>query len=264
MIEITDLRKTFSGQDGKAVAALDGLCLNIRKGELMLLMGPNGSGKTTLLRILDGQLLPDAGRIVWGNSAASLPYSRLKVSVAHVPQDPSALAFPEMTLAEHLLWEELNRRMPRFWRRGITARRLEKYRMLLESYGVPALAEALPRPLNTLSAGWRQIFLVLVSAMRSELSRDRDAFLDLLLLDEPTSALDADNSRLCLELIKRLHGEGRTIVLATHDPEIALFLRARICILRSGRLAADIPATELREDTLSRIRAVIAGLEGSP
>jgi ABC-type multidrug transport system ATPase subunit len=262
MIRIEHISKTFEAADGRTVTALDDVSLAIGPGSLVVLMGPNGSGKTTLFRVLDGQLTPDSGTVVWDTRGRPVSTSNGVRPVRHVPQEPLELAFPNMTLAEHLLFVELASRRPRFWKRGVTGHRLDRYSAILEEYGVRNLAQAVTDPLKSQSVGWQQIFIVLLSALAGNHGQPGDADKDLLLLDEPTSSLDEENAGLCLDLVRRLHREGRTIILATHDAEIALQLAERICVFRKGRLVADITGNDLARTTSSSLAAIVAGAEG--
>ena len=266
MIRIEHLRKTFWTADGRTVTALDDFSLAVEPGSLVVLMGPNGSGKTTLFRSLDGQLTPDSGLVIWDNTGRSVSALPDTVrSVRHVPQEPLELAFPDMTLAEHLLSVEVASHRPRFWKRGITKDRLDRYRAILEDYGVPNLAQAVEDPLKSQSVGWQQIFIVLLSALAGDLSDSphREAGADLLLLDEPTSSLDEENAGLCLDLLRRLHREGRTIMLATHDVDLAMKMADRICVLRQGRLVADILRRDLNTMTADSLASIVAGAGNS-
>jgi ABC-type multidrug transport system ATPase subunit len=110
--------------------------------------------------------------------------------------------------------------------------------------------------------GWQQVFIVLLAALARNLAAIDGKGIDLLLLDEPTSSLDEENARLCLELLRRLHREGRTIILATHDAETAFQMADRVCVLRRGRLVADISRQDLSAKKPSWLRQVVAGIEG--
>lgn len=254
MVTVQGLTKEFVREIGQSVRALDSLNLNIPRGELVVLMGPNGSGKSTLFRILDGQLQPDAGRIVWNGmdpKGQTQPMSeeRSPHRVSHVPQDPRSLAFPEMALEEHLLMAELAGERARFWKRGITKARRERYRQLFERYEVRPLTEALSAPFRTLSGGWQQIFIILLAALGLTLTEKQDHVAGLLLLDEPTSALDEENARRCLDLIRTLHQDGLTILLATHDADLASALGDRLVMMRNGRVVG-----ELRGEEITKVR----------
>lgn len=246
-LEIRKLSKTFASDDGRVVRALDDLSFDTESGELIVLFGPNGSGKSTLFRVLSGQISADSGNVVFnGHPLTRRRSNRSGGSIAHVPQEPKTLAFPEMTLEEHLLWAEMSGRSSRFWARGITQLRSVRYRRLLEQYRLDPLIAALAHPLRSLSVGWQQIFVIFKTAVGGNLAERDGRAPDLLLLDEPTSALDAENARLCLDLVKTLHHEGRTVLIATHDAELAIEMAERLCVLRKGRLAANLSGAEIK------------------
>lgn len=232
--------KDFNTEDGRAVRALDDFSLEVKRGELILMMGPNGSGKSTTFRLLDGEESPTKGRIAWDGSVNG---RNGKAIVAHVPQDPRSLSFPEMSLEEHLLMAELSSGFARFWSRGVTGSRRQRYRELLEKFDVQPLADALSRPLRTLSGGWQQIFVMLCAALGPSL-RDGGQAPDITLLDEPSSSLDVANSQICLDLIRRLHADGHTIIMATHNADL-IEMAERLVVMRMGRLAADLSREEV-------------------
>jgi ABC-type multidrug transport system ATPase subunit len=255
MLEIKGITKLFSSNDGRSVCALDNFSIEIKRGSLVVLMGPNGSGKTTLFRILDGQLIPEGGSVSWDGTSLSACHSSLRV--AHVPQEPRALAFPEMTLEEHLVLVEMAGRTARFWVRGITSSRRRQYRGLLESFGLDHLAGNLSSPLKTLSVGWQQIFTLVMAAAGQSLNGHRNGDC-LLLLDEPTSALDIENAKICLDMVRRLQREGHTILFTTHEPTLALEMAERLCLIKQGRLVTDLAANEVKQLGLKDLWGLLA------
>lgn len=258
---VRNLVKVFTEDGGLSVRALDGLTVDVPGGSLTVIMGPNGSGKSTLFRILGGQLSPDTGEVLINNTPLYSGRQRAaEQRIAHVPQEPKTLAFPEMTLEEHLLWSERAGRSARFWARGVTATRRAKYRSLLEQYQLDTLAAALQRPLKTLSVGWQQIFIVFMAANGRNLTGDYVNTPEILLLDEPTSALDVENAKLCLDLVRALHHEGRTVIIATHDGETAVKMAERLCVLRKGRIAADISRGEISHLGIAGVLSLASGI----
>jgi ABC-type multidrug transport system ATPase subunit len=236
MVSLENVTKDFETETGRVVRALDGFSLQVDQGELVIMMGPNGSGKSTVLRLLNGEASPTTGQIVWNqdrNGANGTP------RVVHVPQDLRSLSFPQMSLEEHLLMSELSYRWARFWSRGVTRTRRLKYRELLERYDLVPLVDALDSPLGTLSGGWQQIFITLCTALGPALNPGGKRP-DLTLLDEPTSALDTTNARICINLIRRLSADGHTVVIATHQPQLVSGLGARLIVMNSGRVSADV------------------------
>ncbi len=200
------------------VLALEGLTFEVHKGELLALLGPNGAGKTTTLRLLLGLISPTSGRI-WIAGELMTPEShRLRRQIGYLPETPG------------------------FWERLPAWKNLEIYARL---YGVPAararamalleqfgLADRARDPVATFSKGMRQ---------RLALARALIHDPPILLLDEPTAGLDPEAALEVRELLRSLKGQGRTILLSTHDLEEAERLGDRVAILRTRLLALDTP-----------------------
>ncbi|MCS6962432.1 MAG: ABC transporter ATP-binding protein [Thermoflexus sp.] len=213
MIRTENLTKRYDG-----TLALEGLTLEVHKGELLVLLGPNGAGKTTTLRLLLGLISPTSGR-VWIAEEPMTPESHaLRRQIGYLPETPG------------------------FWERLPAWKNLEIYARL---YGVPAprframelleqfgLADRAPDPVATFSKGMRQ---------RLALARALIHDPPILLLDEPTAGLDPEAALDVRELLRTLKGHGRTILLCTHDLEEAERLGDRVAILRTHLLALDTP-----------------------
>lgn len=261
MLQIQNLSKTFDSDNGRCIRALNSFNLEVSNGELVAIMGENGSGKTTCLRILSGQIKQDDGQVLLNGKSINFDNGDYNNIIAHVPQDPQTLAFPNMTLEEHFLLAEMSGKTSRFWRRGITRSRREIYRQLIDQYHLDPLCNALSRPLRTLSGGWQQIFIVVLAAAKQSLAGDSKGSGQLLLLDEPTSALDLENTRICLDLVNTLHKEGRTVILATHNTALALNISQRVCIIKEGQLIADLSAKECQEMKIEGVNRILSGVD---
>jgi energy-coupling factor transporter ATP-binding protein EcfA2 len=204
-------------------AAIDGhpvlqrIDLELAQGEIVALLGRNGSGKTTLLRTLAGLLAAAGGTIERAQATR----------VAYVPQDPNSLLFAS-TVAEELTatLRLLDRRDPaavELW-----LRRLH-------------LVDARDRHPRSLSGGERQRVAIAAVAVGGA---------EVLLLDEPTRGMDA-MSRAALEAAIRAHAEqGGTVVLATHDVELAARSASRAIVIGDGDIVADGPAREVLSGSL--------------
>jgi ABC-type cobalamin/Fe3+-siderophores transport system ATPase subunit len=202
---------------------LSQLSLEVREGELVALLGPNGSGKTTLLRCLGGLLRPSSGEVLL-DGAPLLSRSRPEIAcrLAYLPQNTwtefDVSVFDAVALG----------RFPHLgaWR-ALTRRDSEAIHGAMAQVGIEALAR---RTLPTLSAGERQrVFIARALAQGSP----------LLLLDEPTSSLDIGHQIELVEILGRLHAEGKTIVAALHDLNLALEFFPRAILLDRGRKTAD-------------------------
>jgi iron(III) transport system ATP-binding protein len=192
-------------------AALKGVSLAIRQGELVCFLGPSGCGKTTLLRILAGLEVQSAGTILLaGRDISRLPPMQRDYGIVF----QSYALFPNLSVAENVAYGLVNRRTPR-------DKREARVRELLELVGMPDSAPKYP---SQLSGGQQQ---------RVAIARALATSPSLLLLDEPLSALDARVRVRLREEIRGLQQRlGITTILVTHDQEEAL--RRRRCRWRSA------------------------------
>ncbi len=220
------------------IRAVDGLDLAIDGAELVCLIGPNGCGKSTLLRLCAGLLAPLAGRVeLEGQSAAALAPRQRARRVALVPQYLPAL--PELRVAEFVLsgrYAHLAR-----WNR-VGARDAALVREALEACDAAEFAQ---RGLGELSGGQRQRVLIARALVQEA---------PLFLIDEPTSALDPEHQIRVFELLELSRSRGSTVVVATHDLNLAGQFATRLVLMQSGRIVADgAPAVVLRPEVLTPV-----------
>jgi putative spermidine/putrescine transport system ATP-binding protein len=197
------------------VAAVDGVELEVRRGEFFSLLGPSGSGKTTMLRLIAGFELPDEGRIELGGRDVTKmpPFDR---DVNTVFQDYAL--FPHMTVAQNVASGLKIRKVPRRERGERVGEALEMVR--LAGYG--------DRKPSQLSGGQRQR----VALARAIVNRPQ-----VLLLDEPLGALDLKLRQEMEIELKRIQGEvGITFIYVTHDQEEALTMSDRLAVFNRGRI----------------------------
>ena len=209
-IRIVGVRKRYG-----EVAAVDGVDLDVARGEFFTMLGPSGSGKTTTLRMIAGFERPDEGRIELGGTDVSRrpPFDR---PVNTVFQDYAL--FPHMTVQQNVEYGLRVRKVAKSERRAKAGEALARVR--LEGYGA--------RKPGQLSGGQRQR----VALARAIVNTPR-----ALLLDEPLGALDLKlRQELQIEL-KQLQQElGMTFVYVTHDQEEALTMSDRIAVFNNGRI----------------------------
>jgi putative ABC transport system ATP-binding protein len=212
------LRKTFEA-DTAPVRALRGIDLRIDQGEFVALMGPSGCGKSTLLNLIAGLDVPSAGEVIVGglslNGKRDSELARLRRShIGFVFQFHNLLAGltarEQVALAAALAGAS----------HGDADLRA---RDLLDLLGLRDRASVLP---GVLSGGERQRLAIARALANRPV---------LLLADEPTGALDSDAGQEILEIFRRLHRDGQTILLVTHDERVAAGAD-RILQLRDGRL----------------------------
>ncbi len=213
-----DLRMTYPGP--RPVHALKGVSLDIRQGEMLLVMGPSGSGKSTLLSIIGGLLTPTAGSVI--ASGTEITHLRRKDSARFRLQNfgyvfQSFNLFSSMTGAENV---ELA-----FDIRGVRGRQARSAaRELLSQFG---LNEQADRAARDLSGGEKQ---------RVAIARALAGNPAAVLADEPTSQLDAENGAIVANILSELaHKRGTTIIIAAHDDRIRS-AADRVVQLDDGRL----------------------------
>lgn len=210
LVRLSGVRKSFGG-----VVALDGVDLEVRRGEFFSLLGPSGCGKTTLLRLLAGFDTPDAGRIeIAGRDMAGVPpYDRPVNTVFQ-----NYALFPHMTVEANVAFGLRMKGLPQ-------AEVRRKVAWALELVDLLGLERRYPREL---SGGQRQ---------RVALARALVLEPEVLLLDEPLSALDLKlRQELRVELMQLQRRLGKTFIFVTHDQEEALVMSDRIAVMRAGRI----------------------------
>ncbi len=221
LLRCTDLVKTYLL--GKLqLDVLHGLNLHVDKGEYVAIMGPSGSGKSTLMNILGCLDTPTSGSyILDGEPVAGMADSEL----ADIRNRKIGFVFQTFNLLPRQS-AQANVELPLIYAGIPAARRHELSLKVLEEVGLAKRAHHKP---NELSGGERQR----VAVARALINRP-----SLLLADEPTGNLDTKTGIEIMELFERLHDEGNTIVLVTHEDEIGARAR-RIVRLRDGRIESD-------------------------
>ncbi len=243
MIATKGLTKAYDGK-----VAVEALTMEIRSGEIFGLLGPNGAGKTTTVRMLAALVAPTGGEAVIGGYRLGEQDAAIRRIVGIVTEAPGL--YERLSARENL---EVYARLY-----GVTdvARQVKKYLRLLD------LWDRQDEPVGTFSKGMKQK-LALARALVHEPK--------VLLLDEPTSGLDPQMTRVVREFIADLRGQGRTILLCTHNLDEAERLCDRILVLKTRPIALDTPEAlrrrlfgrrvivtlaEVTERILERVRAL--------
>jgi putative ABC transport system ATP-binding protein len=224
-LTVTGLRKTFEAENAP-VRALRGVDLTVERGEFIAVMGPSGCGKSTLLNLVAGLDVPDEGEITVAGEAVT---GRTEDDLARMRRKHMGIVFQFFNLLEGMTVLE-NVVLP-----SVIAGRRRKMaetraRDLLDLLGIGDKASAVP---GVLSGGQRQRLAIARALANSP---------TLLLADEPTGALDSAGGAEIIELLRRLHASGQTIILVTHDPAVA-DAAGRIVRMRDGRIVpSDVPS----------------------
>ncbi len=213
---------------GKVVAVRD-LSLEVRKGELVSLIGANGAGKTTTLKAISGVLAPSAGRIVFEGVDITRASARrvLELGIAHCPE--GRRMFPYMTVRENL-------EMGCYLRRdkaGIEA----DIRYLYDRF--PILHERRAQAAGTLSGGEQQMLAI----SRALMSRPK-----LIMFDEPSLGLAPNLVERTFDIIRQIRAEGVTVIMVEQNAAAALELSDRSYVLEQGRVSLTGTGQALLDD----------------
>lgn len=215
------VRKTYGGR-GVGVDALRGVDLEVGEGEYVAVMGPSGSGKSTLMHILGALDIPTAGRYhLAGQDVAGMD----EATLAQVRNRRVGFVFQQFHLLGSLAaWRNVE--LPLVYA-GVPRR--ERRRRAADALAAVGLAERGEHRPGQLSGGQQQ---------RVALARALVGDPDLVLADEPTGNLDSASAGEVLGLLGELHAAGRTVVLITHDPEVAARTE-RVVRIRDGLVVSD-------------------------
>ncbi len=217
VIEAQGLEKVYRMEGGFEVRALRGLELEVARGEFLAIMGPSGSGKSTLLQILGCLDVPTGGSYrLAGQEVARMSEDEL----ARVRNQRIGFVFQAYNLLARATALR-NVALPLMYRGVKTRERSERALAALERVG---LADRLSHRPNELSGGQRQ---------RVAIARALVTEPDIVLADEPTGNLDSRTGAEILELFDELHAEGRTILMVTHEADVAQHSE-RIVHIRDG------------------------------
>ena len=221
VLQVSGVRKTFEAE-GSPVRALRGADLTLRRGEFVAVMGPSGCGKSTLLNLVAGLDTADEGSIVLDGEQVT---GKTEDELARMRRRHIGIVFQFFNLLEGMSVLE-NVALPAIVA-GMKRKHAEaRARDLLDLLGLFDKAKAAP---GTLSGGQRQR-LAIARALANEPT--------LVLADEPTGALDSEGGHEVLELFRRLHEGGQTILLVTHDDDVAAAAE-RIVQMKDGRVVAE-------------------------
>ena len=214
----------FYGTGDAQVRALDGVSMSVHQGDFVAVMGPSGSGKSTLMHILGCLDVPTSGRYWFAGHDVSRMSER---ELAHVRNHRIGFVFQQFQLLSSMTaWRNVE--LPLLYRGGVRDRRSAAMRVLAQV----GLADRVEHRPNQLSGGQQQ---------RVAIARALVTDPDLILADEPTGNLDSGSSREVLALLREVNDAGRTIVLITHDPNVAAVAH-RVLEMSDGRIVEPVAA----------------------
>ena len=221
LIQITDICKVYNPGENE-VRALDHVSLNIDKGEYVAIIGQSGSGKSTLMNMLGCLDVPSSGTyILNGTDVSSLSDDEL----SDIRNQEIGFIFQGFNLIPSFTAIE-NVELPLLYRGVSRSKRHELAIQALEKVGLGARMMHKP---SEMSGGQQQ---------RVAIARAIAQAPPVILADEPTGNLDSASSKEIIEILKKLHAEGRTVILITHDNEIAAQAK-RVIRIKDGKVERD-------------------------
>lgn len=221
LIQITDICKVYNPGENE-VRALDHVSLNIDKGEYVAIIGQSGSGKSTLMNMLGCLDVPSSGTyILNGTDVSSLSDDEL----SDIRNQEIGFIFQGFNLIPSFTAIE-NVELPLLYRGVSRSKRHELAIQALEKVGLGARMTHKP---SEMSGGQQQ---------RVAIARAIAQAPPVILADEPTGNLDSASSKEIIEILKKLHAEGRTVILITHDNEIAAQAK-RVIRIKDGKVERD-------------------------
>jgi putative ABC transport system ATP-binding protein len=230
LLSVRDIVKIYRTGDVE-LRALDGVSFSVDQGEFVSIMGHSGSGKSTMMNILGCLDVPDEGSyILDGREVASLSRDEL----ADIRNAKIGFVFQGFNLLSRATALE-NVELPLVYADVPSRERRRRSREALERVG---LADRMEHRPNQMSGGQQQ---------RVAIARALVGGTPLILADEPTGNLDSKTSMEIMDLFVALNGEGKTIVLVTHEPDVAAY-SGRTLMFRDGRLLSDERRTSRARD----------------
>ena len=242
VLAVHSLSKAFGG-----VRAVNDVSFTIARGEFLAMIGPNGAGKSTCFNMINGQLAPDSGAILFEDRdiAGFAPRDIWRLGVGRTFQ--VAATFGSMTVIENVQMALIShaRQTYGLWRPAASLHR-ERALDLLAQVG---MREAADRPSRELAYGdVKRVELAIALANEPR----------LLLMDEPTAGMGARERHGLIELVKRLVAErGISVLFTEHSMDVVFAFADRIVVLARGRLIADGDAASIRDD--AQVREVYFG-----
>lgn len=214
ILELKDISKIYGD-----LKALDKINLNVEKGEWVSIMGPSGSGKTTMMNIIGCMDKPSIGEVLLeGIDVSKLTQKEL----TEIRRDKIGLIFQQFHLVNYLTALE-NVMMAQYYHSMVDK---DEALQALESVGLKDRHSHLP---NQLSGGEQQRVCIARALINHP---------SIILADEPTGNLDEKNEMIVMDILERLHNNGSTIIVVTHDQEVGVEAE-RIVFLEHGRIARE-------------------------
>ena len=225
-IKVNNVSYTYLKKTEQRVLALDNISLEIKKGTITALVGHTGSGKSTLIQLFNALLLPDTGTVevddyvISPNKKKNKNIKELRKHIASIFQFP-----------EYQLFEETVEKDVAFGLRNYGVKEDEAIKKAHEALSLVGLDESFYKrsPFELSGGEKRRVAIAGILVLNPE----------ILILDEPTVGLDPAGTKIILDLIKKLHAEGKTIIMVTHDMELVFEYATDVIVLKEGKVAFE-------------------------
>ena len=220
MIRLIDAEKVYDN----GTRALKGVSFTVDDGEFVFLVGPSGSGKSTIIKLMTGEVVPTAGRVMVNGFSMSriaekqIPYMRRTIGV--IFQDFRLI--PKMTVYDNVAFamrvigakeKDIRKRVP----------------YILQLVGLSQKARSMP---NELSGGEQQR----VSLARALVNNPK-----VIIADEPTGNVDPEMSHEIVELLTKINNAGTTVIMVTHEHDLVRSFQRRVIVIKNGEVVSDTP-----------------------
>ena len=232
MLKLENISLTFNPGTVNEKKALEGLNLELDKGDFVTILGSNGAGKSTLFNTIAGTYLPDSGKVCLdGKDITKLPDFKRSKDIGRLFQDPLKGTAPTMTIEENMALAYLRASHASSPFSMISKADRADFRDRLKMLGL-GLEDRMKQPVGLLSGGQRQALTLLMATLVTP---------KLLLLDEHTAALDPGTAEIVLELTRKIVAENNiTCLMITHNLASALDLGNRTIMMSGGHILLDL------------------------
>jgi ABC-type branched-subunit amino acid transport system ATPase component len=239
ILETKNISKNFLG-----VTALEDVDVQIRKGDLVSIIGPNGSGKTTFFNCITGFLQPSSGRVLYQgkDTVGRRPFEIAASGISRTFQN--VRVFPSLTVTENLLLAAQQHQEDDILKRLLRTPQIRRFEQeardralgLLEMVGLTHLRD---EPAGTLSYGQRKLL---------EFARALVSDPELIMLDEPAAAVNPTMIENMKRFIRELHSRGKTFLVVEHNMDVVMDLSQHIIVLDAGRKIAEGTPDEIQRN----------------
>ena len=249
MLKIQNIHKTFNPGTINEKHALNDLCLHLKEGEFVTVIGGNGAGKSTMLNAVAGVWGVDEGKILIDNvDVTHLPEYKRAAYIGRVFQDPMMGTAATMQIEENMALAA-RRGKKRTLRAGITKEERDFYRDQLRILDL-GLEDRMTAKVGLLSGGQRQALTLLMASLQKP---------KLLLLDEHTAALDPKTAAKVLEATKRIvEKDNLTTMMITHNMRDAIAYGNRLIMMYNGHIVVDVSGEEKKNLTVEKLLSLFS------